>query len=118
MVKNRVDTFSHLISLFALLQSRMMLTGSSSSPFSPIESALYKTLFTGHSPYAALTGEVQKAGKENGISNRTACRATTKESKENGSSGQKNSSPVEGVESSLKAKEESEAEAEASKKTN
>ncbi|MEQ2160294.1 hypothetical protein GOODEAATRI_032146, partial [Goodea atripinnis] len=98
------------------VSSRMMLTGSSSSPFSPIESALYKTLFTGHSPYAALTGEVQKAGKENGISNRTACHATTKESKENGSSGQKNSSPVEGVESSLKAKEESEAEA--SKKTN
>lgn len=89
----------------------MMLTGSSSSPFAPIESVLYKTLFTGQSPYAALTGEVQKAGADSGISNRTACRATTKESKENASSGQNNSSsPVKGEESSLKAKEESKAE--------
>ncbi|KAM4532957.1 trimeric intracellular cation channel type B [Fundulus diaphanus] len=92
-------------------KSRMMLTGSSSSPFAPIESALYKTLFSGHSPYAALTADVQKAGTDNGTSTGTACHATTKESKKNRSPGQKNSSsPVEGEEGSLKAKEESEAE--------
>ncbi|XP_012724452.2 trimeric intracellular cation channel type B [Fundulus heteroclitus] len=87
-------------------KSRMMLTGSSSSPFAPIESALYKTLFSGHSPYAALTAEVQKAGTDNGTSTGTACHATTKESEKNRSAGQKNSSsPVEGEEGSLKAKE-------------
>lgn len=92
-------------------KSRMMLTGSSSSLFAPIESVLYKTLFTGHSPYAALTGEVQKAGADNDISNRSACHATTKGSKENASSGQNSSSsPVKGEESLLKTKEESQAE--------
>uniref|UniRef100_A0A3Q2NUZ9 Transmembrane protein 38B n=1 Tax=Fundulus heteroclitus TaxID=8078 RepID=A0A3Q2NUZ9_FUNHE len=95
-------------------KSRMMLTGSSSSPFAPIESALYKTLFSGHSPYAALTAEVRKAGTDNGTSTGTACHATTKESEKNRSPGQKNSSsPVEGEEGSLKAKE-----AEDSKKIN
>ncbi|XP_015247462.1 trimeric intracellular cation channel type B [Cyprinodon tularosa] len=92
-------------------KTRMMLTGSSSSPFAPIESALYKALFTGYSPYAALTGELHKAGTDNSITNRTACCGTTKESKENRSSGQNHSSsPGGGVESSPKAKEASEAE--------
>lgn len=35
----------------------MTLTGSSASPFAAVESAIHKTLFAGHSPYAALTGE-------------------------------------------------------------
>ncbi|XP_061149142.1 trimeric intracellular cation channel type B isoform X1 [Syngnathus typhle] len=36
-------------------KARMMLTGSATSPFAPIESVLHKTLFAGFSPYAALT---------------------------------------------------------------
>ncbi|KAJ0013053.1 hypothetical protein NQD34_017387 [Periophthalmus magnuspinnatus] len=40
-------------------KSRMMLTGSSASPFAPIESIIYKTLFIGSSPYAALTDDLQ-----------------------------------------------------------
>lgn len=35
----------------------MMLTGSSASPFAAVEATIYKTLFSGCSPYAALTGE-------------------------------------------------------------
>ncbi|XP_061732432.1 trimeric intracellular cation channel type B isoform X1 [Nerophis ophidion] len=34
-------------------KARMMLTGSATSPFAPVESALFKTLFTGFAPYAA-----------------------------------------------------------------
>ncbi|KAM4719199.1 trimeric intracellular cation channel type B isoform 1-T3 [Anableps anableps] len=91
-------------------KSRMMLTGSSSSPFTPIESVLYKTLFTGHSSYAALTGEAQKTGTDNGVSSRAASN-TTKVSKESRSSGQNSSSsPFKGDKSLLKAKEESKAE--------
>ncbi|XP_029025570.1 trimeric intracellular cation channel type B [Betta splendens] len=50
----------HLMLIYTIFivgnKSRMMLTGSSTSPFSTIEAAVYKTLFTGPSPYAALTG--------------------------------------------------------------
>lgn len=35
----------------------MMLTGSSASPFAAMESAVHRTLFAGHGPYAALAGE-------------------------------------------------------------
>ncbi|XP_008283784.1 trimeric intracellular cation channel type B [Stegastes partitus] len=96
-------------------KSRMMLTGSSASPFATIESALYKTLFTGYSPYAALTGEVKKACIDNGATNGTA--SATKESGEKRSTGQQ--SPAKGQSSSLEAKEESENAATTScKKTN
>lgn len=98
----------HLMLLYTVFtvvnKSRMMLTGSSSSPFAVIESAIYKTLFSGYSPYAALTGEVQKSCIDNGKSNTT----TTKESAENGASVKRRPvSPVKGSSESLKAKEES-----------
>lgn len=35
----------------------MMITGSSTSPFAAIESVIYKTLFAGCTPYAAITGD-------------------------------------------------------------
>ncbi|XP_028274280.1 trimeric intracellular cation channel type B isoform X2 [Parambassis ranga] len=93
-------------------KSRMMLTGSSTSPFAPIESALYKTLFTGHSPYAALTEEVKQACIDNGTTtNKPTAPAATKESSGNGStSGQQHvtDSAVRGRNSSPKAKEASE----------
>ncbi|XP_017263034.1 trimeric intracellular cation channel type B [Kryptolebias marmoratus] len=88
----------HLMLIYTIFivvnKSRMMLTGSSSSPFASVESALYRTLFSGHSPYAALTGDLKKPRCDNG---------TTKESSENGST-----SPVTGQGSSLKAKDGSE----------
>lgn len=58
----------------------MMLTGSSASPFATIESTIYKTLFTGFSPYAALTSDVSKAHIDNGTSNTATSTATAKES--------------------------------------
>ncbi|TNN83239.1 Trimeric intracellular cation channel type B [Liparis tanakae] len=82
-------------------KSRMMLTGSSGSPFAVIELAIYKTLFTGHSPYAALTGEVKKACLDRGETNGTASPAGTKEKTTP-------VPPVKGGRGSLKAKEESE----------
>lgn len=98
----------------------MMLTGSSSSPFTTIESVLYKTLFTGHLPYAALTGEVKKASIDNGEMKSTTSQVATKESRENGSSGQHSPvSPIKRQSGALEVKEESEnAETTASKKTN
>ncbi|KAI3362254.1 hypothetical protein L3Q82_012577 [Scortum barcoo] len=98
-------------------KSRMMLTGSSSSPFAAIESAIYKTLFSGHSPYATLTDEVKKACIDNGTTSTST--ATTKESSENGGAGKHVPvSPVKGRRGSLKAKEESEsAETTSCKKT-
>lgn len=84
-----------------------MLTGSSASPFAAIESAIYKTLFAGYSPYAALTGEVKKACIDNGTTNTST--ATTKESNENGGAGKHTPvSSVKGQSGPLKAKEESE----------
>lgn len=73
----------------------MTLTGSSASPFAAIESAVYKTLFAGYSPYAALTGEVPQ-GRAN----------ATKESSKNRAAGASGPSPpVAGQ--TLKAKDES-----------
>lgn len=46
-------------------KSRMMLTGSSTSPFATVESAIYKTLFISYSPYAAFTEEIQKSLVDN-----------------------------------------------------
>lgn len=55
----------HLILVYTVFlivnKSRMMLTGSSTSPFATVESVIYKTLFIGYSPYAALTEEIQKS---------------------------------------------------------
>lgn len=105
----------HLMLIYTIFtvinRSRMMLTGSSTSPFAAVESAIYKTLFTGHFPYAALTGEVQKACIDHGATNgtTTSTDTTTKESGE----------PVKGRSGSLEAKEESEnAETTGCKKTN
>ncbi|XP_056260007.1 trimeric intracellular cation channel type B [Seriola aureovittata] len=114
----------HLMLLYTVFtvvnKSRMMLTGSSASPFAAIESAIYKTLFTGYSPYAALTGEVKNACIDNGTTTRTTSAATTKESSESGAARKHTpASPVKGQSESLKAKEESEnAETTSCKKTN
>ncbi|XP_068560825.1 trimeric intracellular cation channel type B isoform X2 [Cebidichthys violaceus] len=103
----------HLMLIYTVFtvinKSRMMLTGSSASPFAVIESAVYKTLFTGHSPYAALTGEVKKACIDHGATNGTTATAETKEIGKNGASGK--TTPVKrvkGQSGSPKAKEESE----------
>ncbi|KAE8285000.1 Trimeric intracellular cation channel type B [Larimichthys crocea] len=100
----------HLMLIYTVFtvvnKSRMMLTGSSTSPFAAVESAIYKTLFTGCSPYAALTGEVNKAFIDNGTSSMPTSTSATKESGKNGTAG--NHTPVEGQSGSHKAKEESE----------
>nr|XP_020456604.1 trimeric intracellular cation channel type B [Monopterus albus] len=106
----------HLMLIYTVFivanKSRMILTGSSASPFATIESAIYKTLFTGFSSYAALTGEVKKACIDNGTTDRATSPATTKESSENGAAGNHTSE-------ALRAKEESEnTETENCKKTN
>lgn len=88
------------------MQSRMMLTGSSTSPFATIESAIYKTLFTGSSPYAALTEEVKKACIDDGTTNKTSSTNTVKESSESRAAGTHAAvSPVTGQNGSLQAKE-------------
>ncbi|XP_069027261.1 trimeric intracellular cation channel type B [Embiotoca jacksoni] len=100
----------HLMLIYTVFtvvnKSRMMLTGSSTSPFATIESALYKTLFTGYSPYAALTGEVKQACIVDGATNGAASTAASKDSDENGSAGRQ-ISPADRQSRSLKAKEES-----------
>lgn len=96
-----------------------MLTGSSASPFAAIESAVYKTLFTGYSPYAALTGEVNKARMDTAARNAASSTTTTKESSKNGAAGKH--TPVSSAKSQSgapEAKEESEnAETTSCKKT-
>ncbi|XP_051268778.1 trimeric intracellular cation channel type B [Dicentrarchus labrax] len=103
----------HLMLIYTIFtvvnKSRMMLTGSSTSPFAGIESAIYKTLFTGCSPYAALTDDLKKACIDNSTTDTATSTSTTKESSENGAAG--NHTPVshdKGQSASLKAKEESE----------
>lgn len=95
----------HLMLIYTIFtvvnKSRMMLTGSSTSPFAAIESVIYKTLFAGSSPYAALTADVKKTNSDNGTTNWTTSTTTTKESSKNEAAGK-------GKSGSLKAKEESE----------
>nr|XP_046231460.1 trimeric intracellular cation channel type B isoform X2 [Scatophagus argus] len=99
----------HLMLIYTVFivvnKSRMMLTGSSASPFAAIESAIYKALFAGYSPYAALTDNVKETCNDNGTSNTTTSTATTKESRDNGTKGKHT---FKGQSGSLKAKEESE----------
>ncbi|XP_003965245.1 trimeric intracellular cation channel type B [Takifugu rubripes] len=104
----------HLMLIYTIFtvvnKSRMMLTGSSSSPFAAIESAIYRTLFAGYSPYAALTGEATKGCADGSAS------VATKESSKNRAADAPSPSPVMGQ--TLKAKEESERpEPESCKKT-
>ncbi|XP_013864816.1 trimeric intracellular cation channel type B [Austrofundulus limnaeus] len=91
----------HLMLIYTIFivvnKTRMMLTGSSASPFASIESVLYKTLFSGHSPYAALTGDFKTPCSGNSSTGGKTSRLTTKESSENRDRG-----------CSLKAKDESE----------
>lgn len=96
-----------------------MLTGSSASPFAAIELAVYKTLFTGYSPYAALTGEVNKERMDNGAGNTASSAATTKESSKNVAAGKRTAvSSAKLPSGALEAKEESEnAETSSCKKT-
>ncbi|XP_053195997.1 trimeric intracellular cation channel type B [Scomber japonicus] len=95
----------HLMLIYTVFtvvnKSRMMLTGSSTSPFAPIESVIYKTLFSGSSPYAALTADVKEGNIDNSTTNRMTSTTATKESSKNVAAGK-------GKSRSLKAKEESE----------
>lgn len=95
--------------------SRMMLTGSSASPFAAIESVIYKTFFIAFSPYAALTGDIPgscmdpatTSTSSNVSSNKGAAKRPTAAPQLNGENG------------SLQAKDESErAGKESRKKTN
>lgn len=108
----------HLMLIYTVFlvanKSRMMLTGSSASPFTAIESVIYKTLFIGSSPYAALTSDIadscmdQAAATSSKVSSsKGAVKRHTAASQVNGENG------------SLQAKDESENEGtESSKKTN
>lgn len=94
-----------------------MLTGSSASPFAAFESAIQKTLF-GSSPYATLTGEVNKACIDGGTSNTTTSTAKTKESGTKSVGGTRAPPATAGGQSgSLKAKETHGAESTSCKKT-
>ncbi|XP_037553346.1 trimeric intracellular cation channel type B-A [Nematolebias whitei] len=97
-----------LYTLFIVVnKTRMMLTGSSSSPFASIESVLYQTLFSGRSSHAALTGYLKKACSDNGTTGTP--HPSAKECGENGSSGQHSAtSSVRGRGGSLKTKDEPE----------
>ncbi|XP_068609193.1 trimeric intracellular cation channel type B [Brachionichthys hirsutus] len=100
----------HLMLIYTVFtvvsKSRMMLTGSTSSPFAAIESAIYKTLFAGHAPYRALPSEGNKACIDNGTSDDTT---STQDFSKNGPAGSYASgSPVGGHRGPIKAKEESE----------
>lgn len=110
----------HLMLIYTVFtvvnKARIMLTGSSVSPFAAIESTIYKTLFSGHSSYAALTDEVEKTCMDKGAVNGTP---STKKSNEKGAGKHTPVSPVKGQSGSLKAKDESEnAQTKHSKKKN
>ncbi|KAK5900826.1 hypothetical protein CgunFtcFv8_025755 [Champsocephalus gunnari] len=110
----------HLMLIYTVFtvvnKARMMLTGSSVSPFAAIESTIHKTLFSGHSSYAALTDEVEKTCMDKGAVNRTP---SAKKSNEKGAGKHTPVSPVKGQSGSLKAKDESEnAQTKHSKKKN
>lgn len=108
----------HLMLIYTVFlvanKSRMMLTGSSSSPFAAIESVIYKTLFSGSSPYAALTSDVPDSCMD---------RAASTSSNVSGNKGAVKrhaaASQVNGENPSLQAKDESDnAGTESCKKTN
>lgn len=103
---------SLLITVFVLSQSRMTLTGSTTSPFAAIEAALYKTLFAGCSPYAALTAEETKGGADRSASGAARGSGT------NGAAGMAGPAPPVKGQTPKEAKEESgKREAESCKKT-
>lgn len=79
----------------------MTLTGSSTSPFAAVEAAIYKTLFAGYFPYAALTREETK-----GCADRSASGAAKGSSKNGAAGAPSPGPPVKGQ--TLKAKDESE----------
>ncbi|XP_072309274.1 trimeric intracellular cation channel type B [Eucyclogobius newberryi] len=92
------------------IKSRMMLTGSSASPFAAIESIVYKTLFIGRSPYAALTADLQDSCTDRDASaspgnGRVAKKhaAASRDVGVNGSLGAKDETEREGTESSKKS---------------
>lgn len=90
----------------------MTLTGSSTSPFAAIEAAIYKTLFAGYSPYAAITRE-----ETEGCADRSASSAA-KGSSKNGAAGAPSAGTSGDRGQTLQAKEESEKlEPESCKKT-
>ncbi|XP_062268672.1 trimeric intracellular cation channel type B [Platichthys flesus] len=105
----------HLMLLYTVFtvvnKMRMMLTGSNISPFAGIESVVYKTLFSGPSPYAALTSEAHKARIDTGVNKNmtSSSPAKTKESSGKRAAGKRTPAPpVNGQSESLKAKEKSE----------
>lgn len=94
--------------------SRMMLTGSSASPFAAIESIIYKTFFIGFSPYAALTSDISGSCMDQGTSTSSNVSSNKGAVKRHTAA-----SEVNGDNRSLQAKDESEkADKESCKKTN
>lgn len=90
----------------------MTLTGSSASPFAAIEAAIYKALFAGYSPYAAITRQDSEG--------RAECSASSaaKGSSKNGAAGAPGPGTSGDGGQTLRAKEESETlEPESCKKT-
>lgn len=113
----------HLMLLYTVFtvvnKTRMMLTGSNVSPFAVVESAVYKTLFTGYSPYAALTGEEQKTCRDtNATSGRSSSVAQTEEPSGTGAAGKRTPAPPVEAQSESEAKDTQDTESTNSKKTN
>lgn len=68
-------TWPHLIIVvFSLSQMRMMLLGSSSYPFSTLESVLYKTLFVRPLNFSALRDLTQSCASQNASDGATSTR--------------------------------------------
>lgn len=81
----------HLMLLYTIFtvvnKVRMMLTGSSSSPFAPIESAVYQTLFAAPSPYSTLTSEATPPAKKAPVNNGAPAKTPPGEESLNGAAG-------------------------------
>lgn len=108
----------HLMLIYTIFlvvnQSRMMLTGSSSSPFAAVESVIHKTLFSGSCPYAALTSDIPDSCMD-----RAAPTSSNVSSNKGAVKRHAAASQVNGENRSLQAKDESaDAGTESCKKTN
>ncbi|XP_034048313.1 trimeric intracellular cation channel type B [Thalassophryne amazonica] len=67
-----------------IIKTKMLLTSTTDSPFAAVESAVYRTLFSGHSPYTPLACEVKRASINNGTVNGMTSSAAAKERRDSG----------------------------------
>lgn len=83
----------HLMVIYIIFvianNSRMMLTGSSVSPFAAIESVIYKTFFIAFSPYAALTSDVSGSCRNTQLSGENGSLQAKSESEKAGKESRK-----------------------------